>query len=100
MDHPEYPTLGFILKGMVYYEMGDYQNALMNYIMAYDLAVEKKNLDNQLTSSMAIAAIRNINGQPHAAADIYSRSLKQLKKEYDYENRYYGDYILLMYNLS
>jgi AraC-like DNA-binding protein len=49
---------------------------------------------------MAIAAIRNLNGQPHAAADIYTRSLKLLKKEKDYENSHKEDYILLMYNLS
>lgn len=100
LDDPEYPTLGYILKGMLYYDRGEYQNALMNYIRAHDLALNKKNLDNQLSSSMAIAAIRNLNGQPHAAADIYSRSLKLIQKEKDFENNYYSDYMLLMYNLS
>ena len=99
-NHPEHPTFGYILKAIIYYDMADYQQALENYIVAYNLAVEKKNLTDQFTSSMAIAAIRNLNGQPHAAADIYTRSLKLLQKEKDYKNRYDRDYLMLMYNLS
>ncbi|NKI27419.1 AraC family transcriptional regulator [Arenibacter sp. 6A1] len=98
--HPKYPTLGYLLKAMIYYEIGDYRLALHNYIVAYDLAVEKKNFDDQLSSSMAIAAIRNLNGQSHVAADIYTRSLHLLKGEEDYKSRYYEDYMILMYNLS
>jgi len=99
-DHLEYPTFGYILKAIIYYDKGDYQLSLQNYITAYNLAVEKNNLNDQLTCSMAIAAIRNLNGQPHAAADIYTRSLKVLKKEKDFENTYYNDYMILMYNLA
>ncbi|HUH45828.1 MAG TPA: helix-turn-helix domain-containing protein [Arenibacter sp.] len=99
-NHRDYPTFGYILKAIVYYDLADYQRALHNYIIAYNLAVEKQNLEDQLTCSMAIAAVRNLNGQPHAAADIYTRSLKQLKKEKDFESNYYRDYMLLMYNLS
>ncbi|MCK0191767.1 helix-turn-helix domain-containing protein [Arenibacter sp. F20364] len=99
-DHLDYPTFGYILKAIIYYDKGDYQLSLQNYITAYNLAVEKNNLNDQLTCSMAIAAIRNLNGQPHAAADIYTRSLKVLKKEKDFENTYYNDYMILMYNLA
>ncbi|MEQ9582559.1 MAG: hypothetical protein RIM68_10430, partial [Arenibacter sp.] len=99
-DHLEYPTFGYILKAIIFYDKGDYQLSLQNYITAYNLAVEKNNLNDQLTCSMAIAAIRNLNGQPHAAADIYTRSLKVLKKEKDFENTYYNDYMILMYNLA
>lgn len=99
-NHPEHPTFGYILKAIIYYDKGDYQRALQNYIIAYNLAVEKKNFTDQLTSSMAIAAIRNLNGQPHAAADIYTRSLKLLQKEKDYIYSNYKDYIMLMHNLS
>jgi len=99
-DDPKYPTFGYILKAIIHYDIGDYQTAIHNYLTAYNLAVKKKNYEDQLTCSMAIAAIRNINGQPHAAADIYTRSLKLLKKEKDYENSHYEDYMMLMYNLS
>lgn len=99
-DHSKYPTFGYILKAIIYFDLGDYETSMHNYLTAYNLAVEKKNYEDQLTCSMAIAAIRNINGQPHAAADIYIRSLKLLEKEEDYENSQYRDYMLLMYNLS
>lgn len=99
-DHSEHPTFGYILKAIVYYDKRDYQLAMQNYITAYNLAVNKMNLEDQITCSMAIAAIRNLNGQPHAAADIYARTLKLLKKEKGYGYTYYEDYMMLMYNLS
>lgn len=98
--HPEYPTFGYILKAIIYYDKGDYNLALQNYIIAYNLAVEKKNLEDQITCSMAIAAIRNLNGQPHAAADIYTRSLKLLRKDDKYKINHSSDYMMLMYNLT
>jgi len=100
INHSNHPTFGYILKAIIYYDKRDFQLAMQNYITAYNLAVNKMNLEDQITCSMAIAAIRNLNGQPHAAADIYTRSLKLLKKEKDYENSHKEDYILLMYNLS
>lgn len=100
IEHPEYPTFGYILKAIIFFDKGDYQQALHNYITAYNLSVEKGNLEDQLTCTMAIAAIRNINGQPHAAADIYTRSLNLLKKDNDYDYSRYADYMMLMYNLS
>ncbi|HUH46074.1 MAG TPA: hypothetical protein VLZ54_02875, partial [Arenibacter sp.] len=99
-DHSKYPTFGYILKAIIHYDIGDYQTSIHNYLTAYNLAVEKKNYEDQLTCSMAIAAIRNINGQPHAAADIYTRSLNLLKKEKDYEYSHYADFMLLTFNLS
>ncbi|MCM4153620.1 AraC family transcriptional regulator [Arenibacter sp. N53] len=99
-DDSKYPTFGYILKAINLYDLGDYRQAMHNYLAAYNLAVQKKNYEDQLTCSMAIAAIRNINGQPHAAADIYTRSLNSLKKKRDYEDSHYDDYMLLMYNLS
>lgn len=99
-DHPKYPTFGYILKAIIFYDKGDYNLALQNYLIAYNLAVEKMNLEDQITCSMAIAAIRNLNGQPHAAADIYTRSLKLLRQYDNDKIDYYRDYMMLMYNLT
>ncbi|HCO83475.1 MAG TPA: hypothetical protein DIT95_08080 [Arenibacter sp.] len=99
-DHPKYPTFGYILKAIIFYDKGDYNLALQNYLIAYNLAVEKMNLEDQITCSMAIAAIRNLNGQPHAAADIYTRALKLLRQNGNDKIDYSRDYMMLMYNLT
>tara|TARA_R110000764_G_scaffold238954_2_gene337077 strand:- start:16193 stop:17854 length:1662 start_codon:yes stop_codon:yes gene_type:complete len=99
-DHPKYPTFGYILKAIIFYDKGDYNLALQNYLIAYNLAVEKMNLEDQITCSMAIAAIRNLNGQPHAAADIYTRALKLLRQNDNDKIDYSRDYMMLMYNLT
>lgn len=96
----DYPTLGFIQKGEILYNVGNFPLALDNYLEAYNLSLEKQNLGDQRLTSEAIAAIRNINGQPHIAMDLYSRSLELLKLEKNYEADHYEEYMMLLYNLS
>ena len=99
-EHPNYPTLGYILKGNVFYDQGKFQPALDNFLKAYNLALEKNNIEDQREISLAIAAIRNINGQHYAAADLYKRSLNLLKQKSSSTEGYYDDYATLFYNLS
>jgi AraC-like DNA-binding protein len=98
--HPNFPTLGYILKGHIYYNSSNFQDALNNYLTAYKLSLEKENTEQQREISLAIAAIRNINGQHHAAAELYRRSLNLLKRENNFENVHHVDYIILLFNLS
>ncbi len=98
--HPNYPTLGYTLKANILYEQGKFQLALDNFLKAYNLAIKKDNMEDQREISLAIAAIRNINGQHDAAADLYTRSLKLLKEKSSSNKEYYEDYSTLFYNLS
>ena len=98
--HPNYPTLGYILKANVLYDQGKFQSALDNFLKAYNLALEKENIEDQREISLAIAAIRNINGQHYAAADLYKRSLNLLKQNSSSTEDNYDDYATLFYNLS
>lgn len=99
-SHPNFPTLGYALKGHIYYNSGNFQSALDNYLQAYSIALKKENIEQQREISLAIAGIRNINGQHYAAAELYTRSLKLLEKKGDLEGLNYQDYITLLYNLS
>ncbi len=99
-EHKNYPTLGYILKGSIQYGEGRAQAALANYLNAYNLSIEKENLEHQREVSLAIAAIRNINGQHSAAAELYNETLRLLQKQNDYEITHYEDYIILLFNLS
>lgn len=99
-DHIDYPTIGYKLKGEMYYDKGRYQESFNNFIQAYYYALKKDNLDDQRTISMNIAAIRNLNGQPYEAVDLYNRSLILLRKTPNYEREQYDDYLSLLYNLS
>jgi len=98
--HLNYPTLGYILKGHIYYNSSNFQDALNNYLEAYNLALEKENTEHQRETSLTIAAIRNINGQHYAAADFYRRSLKLLMRENNYAINHYEVFITLLFNLS
>jgi YesN/AraC family two-component response regulator len=47
-----------------------------------------------------IAAIRNINGQPSEALNMYHKSLSMLKIQSDYQTKAYPDYIILVNNIA
>lgn len=98
--HPNYPTLGYILKANAFYELGKFQPALDNFLIAYNLALKKENIEDQRDISLGIAAIRNINGQHHAAADLYKRSLILLNQNSGSTEENYEDYSTLFYNLA
>ncbi len=99
-EHKSYPTLGYTLKANLLYDQGKFQQALDNFLKAYNLALQKENKEDQREISLAIAAIRNINGQHYAAADLYKRSLNLLKQNDNFPVAYYEDYSTLLYNLS
>ncbi|MBZ9632218.1 helix-turn-helix domain-containing protein [Salegentibacter sp. LM13S] len=98
--HPNYPAMGYALKGHLHYESGNFQEALSNYLEAYNLALNKNNVEQQKEFSLAIAAIRNLYGQHYAAVELYNKYLKLLKNEKNLGTRYYEDYTLLLFNLS
>ncbi len=98
--HPNYPAIGFALKGHINYESGNFQEALNNYLQAYNSALKKNNIEQQKEYGQAIAAIRNLYGQHYAAVELYNKNLKLLQSETDSEKLLYDDYTLLLYNLS
>ena len=97
---PDYPALGYSLKGYHYYNSGKFDLALDSYLKAYQLASNKNNVEQQREISLAIAAIRNLNGQHYAAYELYNKALNLLKKEKNYKKKFYSNYIILLYNLS
>jgi AraC-like DNA-binding protein len=98
--HLNYPALGYALKGHLYYESGNFQEALTNYLSAYNQALSKNNVEQQMEFALAIAAIRNLYGQHYSAAELYTKSLSLLKKKNNFEVQNYEDYVLLLFNLS
>ena len=99
-NHLSYPTLGYLLKGHIYYNLNKFQLALNNYLAAYELSLEKENTEQQREISLSIAAIRNLNGQHYAAAELYRRSLNLLRRENNFESIHYEEFIALLFNLS
>ena len=100
IDYVDYPIRGYFQKAGIYYEEGRYREALENYGIAYELALAKENRYYQRSITMNVAAIRNINGQPQTAANLYHRALKLLQEEPDLEVESRDDHLLLLYNLS
>ncbi|MDT0691072.1 helix-turn-helix domain-containing protein [Salegentibacter sp. F188] len=98
--HPNYPAIGYAIKGHLHYESGNFQVALTNYLKAYNLALTKENVDQQREFALAIAAIRNLYGQHYAAVELYNKYLKLLKNEENFETQHYDDYTLLLFNLT
>ena len=99
-EHSFYPTVGVMRKANILFEQGKFDLSLQIYLDAYILAAKKENMEQLQTITFNIAAIRNINGQPKEAIQMYHKSLNQLKNEPNYDSRKYEDYHLLLNNIA
>lgn len=98
--HLSYPTFGYIRKGKLLFDIGKFDLSLENYLIASDLAIQKGNEEHIQLISFMIAAIRNINGQPREAMNMYQKSFFSLKKAPNYTIDKYSDYIVLIHNIA
>lgn len=95
-----YPSVGYSLKGYNYYALGDYENALDNYLKAYESAKAKNNDYQLIEITQVIGALKNRWGDYEEALEIYKEHLKLLYS-YDVNNpKYREDYLITLYNLS
>lgn len=95
-----YPTAGYILRGKLRAKDGNYIEAMDDYMMAYELSLEKQNEVHQRRVTLAMAAIQMLNGQPEAAINLYEHSFRLLQENLDYEVLFYEEYLRILYGLT
>jgi len=99
-DDPMFPEYAYFLKGGLYYDQKDFNNALDNYLLSLELAEKKNNqqLVAACKNSIGLLKAERI-GQERDALKLFKQSLKfydtiEDKKEYSF------DYAALLFSLS
>lgn len=99
-DDPYYPAVGYSLKGYYYYYQGNYQDALNNYLLAYEAAKAKGNEKQRIDITQFIAALKNRWGDYEGAGDLYQEHLDYLRVNGDKNYLRSEDYLRTLYNLT
>jgi AraC-like DNA-binding protein len=74
--HKSYPALAYVIKGIVYYESGELQKAVDNYVIAYQYAKKNKNYKLLATTNYSIGIIKTYLGEKEEALKIFSENIK------------------------
>lgn len=99
-DHYMYPALGYSLKGYWNYEIGNYEEALDAYVLAYQSALKKENIAQQIETGNAIAVLKNRWGDSKEALEIYKSQLQTIEKQPNYKTDFKEDYLYNLYNTT
>lgn len=99
-DHPNYPGVGYELKGYWNYEVGNYDKALDSYLLANKSAKEKNNIGQQIEVNQFIGALKSAWGDHKEALRLYEEHLRFIKIQPNYQLKYRNDYLITLHNLS
>jgi AraC-like DNA-binding protein len=99
-DDAMYPDYAYFLKGSLYYDLKDFNNALDNYLLALELAEKKNNqyLVAVCKNSIGLLKAERI-GQERDALKLLKQSLKFYDTIED-KSEYSFDYAALLFSLS
>ena len=100
INNKYYPALGYLYKGHILYNIGDYKKALKNYLNASPHAIKQNNTKQQLYIKQSIGTLKNRWGDYKQALEIYKEQLSYVSKQENYKTKYQKDFFIALYNLS
>jgi hypothetical protein len=96
----QYPGFGYMLKGMFYFEIGNYEKALGNYLIANKYALKYNNIDQQFYINNKIGQLKNLWGNYGEALEFFKTQLQLLEQnKIDIKNPQ-SSYSNLLFNLT
>lgn len=99
-ENVEYPGFGYMLKGMFYFEIGNYEKALENYLIANKYAFKNNNIEQQFYINNKIGQLKNLWGNYGEALEFFKSQLQLLQQnKIDIKNPQ-SFYSNLLFNLT
>jgi len=83
-----YPAKGYLEKGIIKFELGDYASALKYYIKASEAAKKSRNDRLHLSAKFNIGLLRNMSGDREEAQAIFIEYVKFLEQNPKILNKY------------
>ncbi|WP_372792698.1 helix-turn-helix domain-containing protein [Lutibacter sp.] len=101
LDHFEYPGYGYMIKGILSFNLGENEKALDNYLIAQKLSQKHNNIEQLLYIKNAIGDLKNLWGNYQEALDSFKSILRIL--ELQNENKFQNHnrlYLRTLYSIS
>jgi len=79
-SHIKYPAYGYMVKGIINFNLGKDKIALDNYLIALEIAYKKNNLEQIFYINNLIGHLKNLWGNYHEGLKIFKSQLKIYNK--------------------
>ncbi len=99
MKNPRYPGLGYLIKGVCYYDLEDYELALKNYLIGQKYAIANNNIEHQITIKHNIGLLKKAIGAHKEALKAFKENLDFIKTQ-DTINKYPRSYITTLFAIA
>jgi AraC-like DNA-binding protein len=99
-NHFKFPAYGFIIKGMLLYNFGDYEASLVEYLNAYNYATNNNNTEQLLIIKYGIGSIKNLWGNYTESLESFKSLLKLLQLEEGTNLKHHFLYLPLINSLG
>ena len=96
----KHPGYGFMIKGMCYYNLNYYEEALKYFIIANKYATEQKNMKQLFYLKSSIGKIKNYLGKNNEALESFKSTLKILNKKKSNFNNQHQLYLGVLFDIS
>ncbi len=81
LNNKSYPAVGYILKGLEYYSMGNLKLATKNYFEAYQLALKNDNITQQIFIADKLIGLKSFWGDRSEALELQKKRHKLVSKD-------------------
>jgi AraC-like DNA-binding protein len=95
-----YPSYGYMVKGMVYYSLGNYKKSLDNYLIAQKFAKQNKNIKQVYYIQNGIGQLKLFWGNYNEAKNIFKKNITLLINHKNTFENYKIIYFKNLMNLS
>ena len=96
INHIDYPGYGYMVKGISQFNLGNYEKALENYLIANKYALKNNNVNQLFYLNNAVGELKNLWGSYPEALNIFKSQLHLLEQNKQPYNNY-QQYLLRVY---
>ncbi|PKV52036.1 AraC-like DNA-binding protein [Aquimarina sp. MAR_2010_214] len=99
LKHIKYPGVGYLNKGVCFYDKEDYTKALENYLIAQEYANQNKNVHHQITIKHNIGLLKKEIDATAEALFEFKQNLNFIKTQ-DTVNKYSKNHIITLFAIA
>ncbi|MHB1195416.1 MAG: helix-turn-helix domain-containing protein [Lutibacter sp.] len=100
LSNIDYPGYGYMAKGIFQFNIGNYEKALENYLIANKYALKNKNIKQQFYINNVVGNLKNLWGNYGEALRFFKSQLKLLQKNEIYFKNPQVIYLKLLFSLT
>ncbi|MBQ0733884.1 tetratricopeptide repeat protein [Aquimarina celericrescens] len=99
LNSTNYPGLGYLIKGVCYYDLENYKKAIENYLIAQEYADTNNNIEHQIAIKHNVGLLKNAIDAHKEALIIFKENLEFIKTQ-DTINEYPHSHITTLFAIA